>query len=84
MTADTSAVALLELKVRRAWIIAQSRTSDKFVQKANFSKYWELLRRMFDTVNPKNAGMSYLRVSLGASDLSPYGQPLSNCMNCWD
>lgn len=42
------------------------------LKKANFGKYWELLRKMFDVIDDRNAGFSYLRVSLGASDLSPF------------
>jgi hypothetical protein len=42
------------------------------LQTANSNNYWQLLRKMFDRNDASNAGLSYLRVSLGASDLSPF------------
>jgi hypothetical protein len=45
--------------------------SCSLTQVANEAKYWELLRKLFDTSEPVNAGLSYLRVTIGASDLSP-------------
>jgi glucosylceramidase len=42
------------------------------LQTSNSKNYWQLLRKMFDTTDPANAGLSYLRTTIGASDLSPF------------
>jgi hypothetical protein len=43
------------------------------LKSANSVKYWALLTKLFDASDLfSNAGFHYLRVTLGASDLSPF------------
>jgi hypothetical protein len=42
------------------------------IQSSNSTGYWELMHQLFNAdLSAHDAGLSFLRVSLGASDLSP-------------
>jgi hypothetical protein len=47
-------------------------SSYRIIQSSNSTGYWELMHQLFNAdLSAHDAGLSFLRVSLGASDLSP-------------